>query len=107
MNKGRTSHERRRHRRFLTRNTEYHLKDEQCVGVRCRESGEWFIDHVALGKALAGGMSRTAYGYEPAPPAPGASLWFDAGNSNVITSTVEAQDRPEKASLQAYLQRAA
>ena len=39
---------RRRHRLFVTRHTEYHLRDDECVGVRDRDSGRWVRDHAAL-----------------------------------------------------------
>lgn len=42
------SQERRRHRVFYTQNTEYHLRDAECVGVRDRTTGEWLADHAAL-----------------------------------------------------------
>jgi hypothetical protein len=33
--------ERRIHRIFVTRNSEYHVRRNVCVGVRDRRSGEW------------------------------------------------------------------
>ena len=95
--------ERRQHKRFITRNTEYHLRETQCVGVRCRRSGAWIEDHLALGQRLSGGLSRTPHGYAPAPPGPGASLWFDAGGLDIITSTVETEARPEREAVWHYV----
>ena len=37
--------ERRRHRLFVTQNTEYHLREQLCVGVRDLWSGRWRDDH--------------------------------------------------------------
>jgi hypothetical protein len=39
---------RRRHRVFATRHTEYHLRVDEVVAVRDRTSGEWQRRHAAL-----------------------------------------------------------
>lgn len=39
---------RRQHRMFETLHTEYHLRLDECVGVRDKSSGEWYRDHPAL-----------------------------------------------------------
>lgn len=33
---------------FATKHTEYHLRGDECVGVRDRRSGLWLVDHAAL-----------------------------------------------------------
>ena len=45
-----TSHvpERRRHRVYVTRNTEYHFRDGFCVAVRDRRSGDFLQGHLAV-----------------------------------------------------------
>ena len=40
--------ERRIHRIFVTRNSEYHVRRNVCVGVRDRRSGEWLAGHMAF-----------------------------------------------------------
>lgn len=95
--------ERRRHRRFITRNTEYHLRDEACVAVRCRNTGAWISDHPALGTLLAGGLKQTPFGYARGEAEEGTCLWFDAGGVDVVTSRVEAENRPEREALPHYL----
>lgn len=39
---------RRRHRVFATKHTEYHLRSDECVGVRDRLTGTWMRKHAAL-----------------------------------------------------------
>jgi hypothetical protein len=96
--------ERRRHRRYVTKNTEYHLRDDVCVGVRHRGSGEWHSEHMALGRVLAGGILRVGHGFAPAKePGEGASLWFDAGGMDIVTSTVDRVDRPQKPDVTYYI----
>lgn len=39
---------RRKHRVFATKHTEYHLRLDECVGVRDRKTGAWLRQHSAL-----------------------------------------------------------
>jgi len=94
--------ERRLNKRYITLNTEYHVSEDTCVGVRCRHSEAWIEDHMAVGRNLSGGLIRTSHGYTPARPGPGASLWFDAGGMDIVTSTVITVDRPEKVAVEYY-----
>ena len=94
--------ERRLNRRYITLNTEYHVAEDRCVGVKCRHSDAWIEDHMAVGRSLSGGLVRTSHGYTPARPGPGASLWFDAGGMDIVTSTVITVDRPEKLAVGNY-----
>ena len=48
--------ERRRHRVYLTRNTEYHLRDGFCVAVRDRRTGDFLQGHLALQRRVHGGL---------------------------------------------------
>jgi hypothetical protein len=48
--------ERRIHRIFVTRNSEYHVRRNVCVGVRDRRSGEWLAGHLALRSTVSGGL---------------------------------------------------
>ena len=94
--------ERRLNKRFVTLNTEYHVHEDTCVGVKCRHSNAWIDDHMAVGHNLSGGLVRTAHGYTPARPGPGSSLWFDAGGRDIVTSTVIEVDRPGKTAVGYY-----
>ncbi len=93
--------DRRRHRVFFTRHTEYHLRDDECVGVRNRESGEWMIDHAALRlRALA------------LPELPSSCEWigqriqFWGQRTDVLTSPVVAVGRPRIEEIPAYVSQA-
>jgi hypothetical protein len=98
---GRMAEDRRRHRVFFTRHTEYHLRDDECVGVRDRESGEWRIDHAALRlRALA------------LPELPSTTEWvglriqFWGRQTDVLTSPVVAVGRPRLDEVPAYISQA-
>ncbi|MFO0637423.1 MAG: hypothetical protein U0168_31745 [Nannocystaceae bacterium] len=89
---------RRRHRLFVTRNTEYHLRADECVGVRDRETGQWLRDHAALRlRALK------------LPPAGHDHVWlgqriqFWGSNTDVVTSPVVAVGRPPRESIDHYV----
>ncbi len=95
--------ERRRHRNFVTCNTEYHLRGNICVGVRNRGTGMWIREHEALGTRLVGSLARTGHGVALAPEGEiGASLWFNRKSMNVVTSPVLDVLRPPKNSLLHY-----
>lgn len=84
--------ERRHHRVFVTRNTEYHLRDRECVGVRDRTTGIWVRRHKALRAELLGcvDLQRRV----DRVPRIGARLIF-GGNETVVTSRVLATSRPD------------
>jgi hypothetical protein len=89
--------DRRRHRVFVTRNSEYHLRNDECVGVRDRSTGAWLRDHVALRlRALRVPPIGLDYAWI------GQSLTFWGQDSDVVTSTVVAVGRPAPDSLLAY-----
>jgi len=94
--------ERRRHRLFVTRHTEYHLRLDECVGVRDRKSGRWYRDHAALRLHAVtipeNGKDSTWIGER---------LKFFGNHTDVVTSPVEEVGRPEKASLEHYISLAA
>jgi hypothetical protein len=95
------SEDRRRHRVFFTRQTEYHLRDDECVGVRDRCSGAWMPNHAALRlHALA------------LPPLPESGAWvgqriqFWGRLTDVLTSPVVAVGRPRLDEVPAYVSQA-
>ena len=53
---GYQGHERRRHKVYITRNTEYHVRDGICVAVRDRRSLSFRGAHIALNLKLEGGV---------------------------------------------------
>jgi len=91
-------HERRRHRVFSTRFTEYHLRDDECVGVRDIQSGDWSRDHAALRLRAV-----------QIPPMGQDRLWvgrrlqFWGRYADVLTSPVQATGRPQRSFVEGYI----
>jgi hypothetical protein len=78
--------------------TEYHLRLDECVGVRDKASGEWFRHHAALRlRAIQ------------VPPVGADAEWigrrlqFWGEFDDVITSPVVAVMRPGRESLRGYV----
>ncbi len=97
--------ERRRHRMYVTRNTEYHFRDDVCIAVRDRERGTWQLSHHALDRPLSGAIRfrQTGDAYPTLDqPEVGDALFFGAGGPDVITSAVSAIERPAKDVVESY-----
>lgn len=102
--------ERRRHRIIVTRNTEYHLKDDTCVAVRDRKSKRWAEGHLAVELKVEGGVrffDNGAVVPSLAEPAPGDAMYFtyqtESGQPRqLITSRIEAVERPTKKEVLTY-----
>ncbi len=97
--------ERRRHRIFVTRNTEYHFRDGICVAVRDRRTGGFLQGHLALYRPLHGGIRFFANGAiapNPGEPQPGESLYFANDERDLVTSPLERTERPSKELSRAY-----
>ena len=95
--------ERRKHRLFVTQNTEYHVDAETCVGVRDLWSGHWRTDQPAVGRRLFGAVQPGPNGLEPLDePSVNCLLWFENGESDILTSRLTAITRPSKKSSERY-----
>jgi hypothetical protein len=97
--------ERRRHRMYITRNTEYHFRDAVCVAVRDRRSGTWMPSHLALLRRLGGTVRFHPNGVAiptSEEPRVGDALFFDQDGRELVTSALCAVDRPAKSLVQAY-----
>ena len=97
--------DRRRHRVFVTRNTEYHLRDRVCVAVRDRRSGEFLGGHLAVRRELAGGVHRVPNGTlipREEEPSPGEALFFIADGIDLVTSPLIRVERPGKDVVRTY-----
>jgi hypothetical protein len=97
--------ERRRHRVFVTRNTEYHFRDGFCVAVRDRRTGEFLHGHLALRRRVHGGIKFFANGAlapNPGEPRPGESLYFASDGRDLVTSPLERVERPSRELAGAY-----
>lgn len=97
--------ERRRHRVYVTRNTEYHFRDGFCVAVRDRRSGDFLQGHLAIRRRLQGGLkffNNGAIVPNSGEPRPGEALYFAADGRDLVTSPVETIERPSKTLVAAY-----
>lgn len=97
--------ERRRHRVYVTRNTEYHFRDGFCIAVRDRRSGDFLPGHLAVKRRLHGGLKFFGNGAivpNAGDPRPGEALYFAADGRDLVTSPLESVERPTKALVEAY-----
>jgi hypothetical protein len=97
--------ERRHHRVYVTRNTEYHFRDDVCVAVRDVKSKQWLAAHLAVDRRLTGGVRMVASGCAiptSAPPKIGESLYFGDEGRELVTSALCSVDRPGPQLVSAY-----
>lgn len=101
--------ERRRHRVYVTRNTEYHFRDGTCVAVRDRRTGDFLHGHLALRRRTVGGLRFFLNGAivpNPGEPREGEALYFALSDNeegrDLVTSPVERIERPSKELADAY-----
>lgn len=97
--------ERRRHRVYVTRNTEYHFRDGFCVAVRDRRSGDFLHGHLALRRRIHGGLRFFLNGAivpNPGEPQPGEAIYFAYEGRDLVTSPLERVERPTKDIVRAY-----
>ncbi len=95
--------DRRVHRVYLTRNTEYHLRRDVCVAVRDRESGSWVGNHAAINQKVLGALAISDNGgvkVTQGLPEVGSCICFDV--QGLVTSRVEGMERPPKATVEAH-----
>lgn len=97
--------ERRRHRVYVTRNTEYHFRDGFCVAVRDRRTGEFLHGHLALRRRIHGGLRFFLNGAivpNAGEPRPGEAIYFAYDGRDLVTSPLETVERPGKDVVAAY-----
>ncbi|MGO8992553.1 MAG: hypothetical protein ACLQVI_04450 [Polyangiaceae bacterium] len=97
--------DRRRHRVYVTRNTEYHFRDGFCVAVRDRRTGDFLHGHLALRRRIHGGLKFYLNGAivpNPGEPQVGEALYFASDGRDLVTSPLEAVERPSKELAEAY-----
>jgi len=98
-------HERRQHRMYVTRNTEYHFRGETCIAVRDRKTGRFLHAHLAVRRKLSGGVRYHDNGCAVpsyAPPAVGEALYFGDDGRELVTSLCSSIERPERHVVAAY-----
>jgi hypothetical protein len=89
--------DRRIHKVFVTRNTEYHVRKSTCVGVRDRETGMWQASHFALRRSIIGSIKFFESGAmtaSPGLPRVGESMYFEDVGRDLVTSSVVSVERP-------------
>lgn len=97
--------DRRIHRVFVTRNSEYHVRRRVCVGVRDRRSGDWLDGHLAIRSTVSGGLKfhdNGAISASDGLPRVGESLFFIASGRDLITSPILSVKRPESTVVAGY-----
>lgn len=100
--------DRRRHHVYVTRNTEYHLRDGVCVAVRDRRTGRFVPAHVAVSLKMEGGVRLFANGGvipRIERPAVGDAIWFATSadaSRQLVTSRIEAIERPPRDVVASY-----
>jgi hypothetical protein len=97
--------DRRRHRVYVTRNTEYHFRDGFCIAVRDRRTGEFLHGHLALRRRVHGGLKFSHNGGispNPGEPREGESLYFASEDRDLVTSPLESVQRPPREVVSAY-----
>jgi hypothetical protein len=97
--------ERRRHRMYVTRNTEYHFRDGFCVAVRDLRTGNFLDGHLALRRRIRGGIRFFMNGgLQPnlGDPQPGEALYFASGKTDLVTSPVVSIERPPREVVARY-----
>lgn len=98
-------HERRQHRVYVTRNTEYHFRGQTCVAVRDRKTGRFFNSHLAVQRTLSGGVRYQSNGTAVpscAPPQVGEALYFGEDGRELVTSLCSSIERPERRAVADY-----
>ncbi len=103
--------DRRRHRVYVTRHSEYHCRDGVCVAVRDRTRGVFMVPHGAIGRHISGSVRFNDNGgiadaHDPKEPAIGEQLCFSSGDlddaGNILTSALDEIARPAKAIVDSY-----
>ena len=101
---------RRRHRIIVTRNTEYHLRDNVVIAVRDRGSKRWAEGHLAVNLKVEGGVRIYDNGAAiPSldEPREGDAMYFSYANDlgqtrQLITSKIEKVERTPKRDVLTY-----
>jgi hypothetical protein len=97
--------DRRLHRTYVTRNTEYHFRGERCIAVRDRRTGSWLDSHLAIDRRLAGAVrfheNGTAIPTSETPKI-GEALYFDDEGRELITSVLSSIERPPRDVVSTY-----
>lgn len=97
--------ERRVHRVYVTRTTEYHLRGTTCVAVKDRRTGRPCASHLALRARLSGSVRGGDAGIPvTAPDAPdiGDQLLFRGSGRDLVSAPVLSIERPSRPTVSTY-----
>lgn len=102
--------ERRIHKVYVTRNTEYHVRSGVCVAVRDRNGGGFHTAHIALSLKMEGAVRIYSNGGvipHASDPEPGDSIYFtyrrpDGEERQIVTSRLLSVERPAKTVVSSY-----
>ena len=94
--------DRRVHKVYITKHTEYHVRDGEVVAVRPRGSRDWETNHEALEMRIQGRIGVGLWVPQPGTPRPGERLYLADEESDVVTSPVVAIVRPPKNTVAEY-----
>ena len=95
--------ERRIHKVYITRNTEYHVRQGVCIAVKPRKPEDSWVDgHGAVCMRLEGHVKQGTLLPMPGPPKLGFRMYFANGNDDILTSPVVAILRPPKKVVAQY-----
>lgn len=105
-----TGVERRVHKVYVTRNTEYHVREGVCVAVRDRHAGGFHTAHIALSLRLEGAVRVYSNGGvipHANEPETGDAIYFtytrpDGEERQIVTSKLLSVERPAKALVESY-----
>ena len=105
-----TGIERRIHRVYVTRNTEYHVREGVCIAVRDRNSGGFHTAHIALSLRLEGAVHIYSNGGvipHLSEPEAGDAIYFsykrgDGEERQIVTSRLISVERPAKKVVSSY-----
>lgn len=97
--------ERRQHRMYVTRNTEYHFRGQTCVAVRDRRTGRFMPSHLAVQRTLSGAVRYQDNGTaipSNADPRVGEALYFGDDGRELVTSLCSSIERPQRQVVTSY-----
>ena len=98
--------DRRRHKLYVTRNTEYHVRDGHVIAVRERGRRIWVPEHRAIGMLVIGRIRGDSMVPKHEDPEVGDRMYLadegGRGPHNLVTSTVLAVERPAREVVAAY-----
>jgi len=100
-----SGHDRRQHRVYVTRNTEYHFRGQTYIAVRDRKTGRFLQSHLAVQRTLSGGVKYQENGTaipSCAAPQVGEALYFGDDGRELVTSLCSSIERPEPRLVAAY-----